>query len=46
MLTVTRTGKWRPGQKVFTLRLYCDEPGSWHPLSSDGDCYEIPQQPE
>ena len=44
VLAVTRTAKWRPGQKFFTLRLYCEEPGSWHPLPGDAGCYPVTEQ--
>jgi internalin A len=46
VMAVTRTGKRRPGQKFFTLRLYCEEPDSWHPLPGDKGCYEITRQSE
>jgi len=44
VFTVTRTAKRRPGQKFFTLRLYCEEPGSWHPLPGDAGCYPVTEQ--
>lgn len=31
----------RPGKTIYTLRLYCEEPGNWHPLPGDTGCYEI-----
>ena len=46
VFAVTRADKRRPGQKFFTLRLYCEEPGSWHPLPGDAGCYEIAEQSE
>jgi hypothetical protein len=46
VFAVIRAGKRRPGQKFFTLRLYCEEPGSWHPLPGDAGCYQITEQSE
>lgn len=46
VLAVTKANEWRLGQKFFTLRLYCEEPGSWHPLPGDAGCYEIAEQAE
>jgi internalin A len=46
VFTLTRTGKRRPGQRLLTLRLYCEEPDSWHPLPGDAGCYEIAEQSE
>jgi internalin A len=44
VFTLTRAGKQRLGQKFFTLRLYCEEPDSWHPLPGDAGCYQISEQ--
>lgn len=41
VFTVIPTDKWRPGKTIHILRLYCEEPGSWHPLADDEGCYEI-----
>uniref|UniRef100_UPI003D726B4A COR domain-containing protein n=1 Tax=Nonomuraea jabiensis TaxID=882448 RepID=UPI003D726B4A len=30
---------------AFELRLYCEEPGAWHPLSGDDGCYQIKELP-
>lgn len=32
-----------PGMSVHTLRLYCEEPGAWHPLPGDEGCYTVVQ---
>ncbi len=45
VFTVTKAAK-APGHKFFTLRLYCGEPASWHPLPDDAGCYEIAGQSE
>jgi internalin A len=46
VFAVTRADKWRPGMRFVTLRLYCEEPGSWHPLPGDAGCYQMAEQSE
>ncbi|MEU7827318.1 leucine-rich repeat domain-containing protein, partial [Catellatospora sp. NPDC049133] len=41
VFTIIPTGKRRIGKTVHTLRLYCEEPGTWHPLPGDAGCYEV-----
>lgn len=35
-----------PGRKTYTLRLYCEEPGAWHPLPGETGCYKITELPK
>lgn len=39
-LTPARTS-WQPGYQRFVLRLYCEEPGAWHPLPGDEGTYAV-----
>jgi internalin A len=41
VFTLTPDGRRRPGKVGFTLRLYCEEPGLWHPLPGTAGCYEV-----
>ena len=34
------------GKKTYKLRLYCEEPGAWHPLPGEVGCYRITQLPK
>lgn len=34
------------GKKTYNLRLYCEEPGAWHPLPGEVGCYKITQLPK
>jgi internalin A len=36
-------GRKRIFRTKHVLRLYCEEPGCWHPLANDDGCYEITQ---
>lgn len=29
------------GVRGYTLRLYCDEPGAWHPVPGERGCYAV-----
>nr|WP_254550721.1 hypothetical protein [Catellatospora tritici] len=46
VFTITPTKKWRIGKTIHTLRLYCEEPGTWHPLPGDTGCYEVTELAE
>ena len=35
-----------PKGSLFELRLYCEEPGSWHRLSGSDGCYKIAEPAE
>jgi hypothetical protein len=41
VFTLTPSARKLPGIRAFTLRLYCEEPGAWHPLPGDEGCYQI-----
>jgi internalin A len=44
VFTLTPARKRRlPGAKGYTLRLYCEEPGAWHPLPGEQGCYKVTQ---
>ncbi|GHJ47604.1 hypothetical protein Cs7R123_49460 [Catellatospora sp. TT07R-123] len=41
VFTIVPDGRKGIGRTRHLLRLYCEEPGVWHPLSGDDGCYEI-----
>lgn len=42
VFTLTRARVRRPpGTQRFVLRLYCEEPGAWHPLPGDEGTYSV-----
>ncbi len=42
VFTLTPARKRRlPGATGYTLRLYCEEPGAWHPLPGEQGCYKV-----
>jgi internalin A len=41
VFTITPARTRTPGKSRYTLRLYCEEPGHWHPLPGDAGCYQI-----
>ena len=41
VFTLTPKRQLIPGKTRYTLELYCEEPGSWHPLPTDASRYEI-----
>lgn len=44
VFTLTPAHKRRlPGARGYNLRLYCDEPGAWHPLPGEQGCYRVTQ---
>jgi hypothetical protein len=46
VFTIVPSNKRRPGKTLYTLRLYCEEPGAWHSLPGDAGCYEITELDE
>ncbi|WP_203757614.1 COR domain-containing protein, partial [Catellatospora bangladeshensis] len=46
VFTITYTGKRKIGKSTHVLRLYCEEPGTWHPLPGDTGCYEVTELAE
>jgi hypothetical protein len=44
VFTLTPARKRRlPGAQGYTLRLYCEQPGAWHPLPGEQGCYKVTQ---
>ncbi|WP_308167576.1 COR domain-containing protein [Catellatospora tritici] len=41
VFTIVPDGRKRVGKTLHTLRLYCEEPDSWHPLPGADGCYEV-----
>lgn len=41
VFTLTPKRQLIPGKTRYTLRLYCEEPGSWHPVTTSAGRYEI-----
>ncbi|MBV1855064.1 leucine-rich repeat domain-containing protein [Catellatospora tritici] len=41
VFTITPAARQKAGSAVHLVRLYCEEPGTWHPLPGDAGCYEI-----
>ena len=46
IFTITHSGTTRLGKKTYVLRLYCEEPGAWHPLPANAGRYEITDLPQ
>jgi internalin A len=46
IFSVVRGKSGRIGGTTFELRLYCEEPGSWHPLPEPAGCYQIHEPTE
>ncbi|GHJ43519.1 hypothetical protein Cs7R123_08610 [Catellatospora sp. TT07R-123] len=46
VFTVTPSGRRQIGRTSHILRLYCEEPGTWHPLPGDAGCYEVTELAE
>ncbi|MEV0457707.1 COR domain-containing protein [Catellatospora methionotrophica] len=46
VFTIVPSGRTRPGKTMHILRLYCEEPGAWHPMPGDDGCYEISELSE
>ena len=46
VFTIKPTGKREVGKSTYILRLYCEEPGTWHPLPGDAGCYEVSELAE
>lgn len=41
VFTVSRVKNRFPGRQLYSLNLYCEEPGSWHPLADGAGSYQL-----
>ncbi|MFF4415240.1 COR domain-containing protein, partial [Streptosporangium sp. NPDC001559] len=46
VFSLTPIPRNRLAGSAFELRLYCEEPGAWHPLPESRGCYQIKELPE
>ncbi|HTJ69063.1 MAG TPA: COR domain-containing protein [Actinospica sp.] len=45
VFAITQTRQSRLRGTAYEIALYCEEPGSWHPLPDDAGVYQISQSP-